>query len=82
MAPIAKERPSIGLLIKLGLIGACRRRRAWLGGFARAWPRSCVWPGAGAIAQVIHQLSNRAGLSLRRRSVASARVMPGSWGSR
>jgi zinc transporter, ZIP family len=64
LAPIAKERPSIGLLIKLGLIGGVPTiAGAWLGGFvySRVAAVMCLGLGAGAIAQVIHQLSSQVG---------------------
>ena len=66
LAPIAKERPSIGLLIKLGLIGGVPTiAGAWLGGFvySRVAAVLCLGLGAGAIAQVIHQLSRQVGTS-------------------
>ena len=64
LAPIAKERPSIGLLIKLGLIGGVPTiAGAWLGGFvySRVVAVLCLGLGAGAIAQVVHQLSRQVG---------------------
>jgi zinc transporter, ZIP family len=64
LAPIAKERPSLGLLIKLGLIGGVPTiAGAWLGGFvySRVAAVMCLGLGAGAIAQVIHQLSGQVG---------------------
>lgn len=64
LAPIAKERPSLGLLIKLGLIGGVPTiAGAWLGGFvySRVAAVLCLGLGAGAIAQVIHQLSKQVG---------------------
>jgi ZIP family zinc transporter len=64
LAPIAKERPSIGLLIKLGLIGGVPTiAGAWLGGFvySRVAAVLCLGLGAGAIAQVIHQMSRQVG---------------------
>jgi ZIP family zinc transporter len=62
LAPIAKERPSIWLLVKLGLIGGVPTiAGAWLGGFvySRVIAVLCLGLGAGAIAQVIHQLSRQ-----------------------
>jgi hypothetical protein len=53
LAPIAKERPSIGLLIKLGLIGGVPTiAGAWLGGFVYSQVAAvlCLGLGAGAIA--------------------------------
>jgi ZIP family zinc transporter len=64
LAPIAKERPSLGLLIRLGLIGGVPTiAGAWLGGFvySRVAAVLCLGLGAGAIAQVIHQLSAQVG---------------------
>ena len=64
LAPIAKERPSIGLLIKLGLIGGVPTiAGAWLGGFvySRVAAVLCLGLGAGAIAQVVIQLSRQVG---------------------
>jgi zinc transporter, ZIP family len=64
LAPIAKERPSIGLLIKLGLIGGVPTiAGAWLGGFvySRVAAVLCLGLGAGAIAQVVVQLSKQVG---------------------
>ncbi|MEO6236801.1 MAG: metal transporter [Vicinamibacterales bacterium] len=64
LAPIAKERPSVALLIKLGLIGGVPTiAGAWLGGFvySRVAAVMCLGLGAGAIAQVIHQLSRQVG---------------------
>ncbi len=74
LAPIAKERPSVGLLIKLGLIGGVPTiAGAWLGGFvdSRVAGVLCLGLGAGAIAQVIHQLSRQVG-------TASTEVRAGS----
>ena len=64
LAPIAKERPSIALLIKLGLIGGVPTiAGAWLGGFvySRVAAVLCLGLGAGAIAQVVVQLSKQVG---------------------
>jgi ZIP family zinc transporter len=75
LAPIAKERPSIGLLIKLGLIGGVPTiAGAWLGGFvySRVAAVLCLGLGAGAIAQVVVQLSTQVG-SVSSGQTASAR---------
>jgi zinc transporter, ZIP family len=64
LAPIAKERPSLWLLVKLGLIGGVPTiAGAWLGGFvySRVAAVFCLGLGAGAIAQVIYQLSKQVG---------------------
>jgi ZIP family zinc transporter len=64
LAPLAKERPPVALLIKLGLIGGVPTiAGAWLGGFvySRVAAVMCLGLGAGAIAQVIHQLSQQVG---------------------
>jgi len=84
LAPIAKERPSIGLLIKLGLIGGVPTiAGAWLGGFvySRVAAVLCLGLGAGAIAQVVHQLSKQVGTgSPAAQRFASAPVMLGLMG--
>ena len=84
LAPIAKERPSIGLLIKLGLIGGVPTiAGAWLGGFvySRVAAVLCLGLGAGAIAQVVIQLSRQVGNASSGQSAsvrfASAPVMFG-----
>jgi zinc transporter ZupT len=64
LAPIAKERPSIGLLVKLGLIGGVPTiAGAWLGGlvYSQVVAVLCLGLGAGAIAQVVIQLSRQVG---------------------
>ena len=66
LAPIAKERPSLGLLVRLGLIGGVPTiAGAWLGGFVYSQVIAvlCLGLGAGAIAQVIHQLAAQVGTS-------------------
>ena len=62
LAPIAKERPSLRLLVTLGLIGGVPTiAGAWLGGFvySRTVAVLCLGLGAGAIAQVLYQLSKQ-----------------------
>jgi len=64
LAPIAKERPPLRLLIKLGLIGGVPTiAGAWVGGFvfSQAVAVLCLGLGAGAIAQVLYQLSKQVG---------------------
>lgn len=59
LAPIAKERPSVAMLIRLGVIGGAPTiAGAWLGGFVYSPVAAvfCLGLGAGAIAQVVHQL--------------------------
>lgn len=62
LAPIAKDRPPMRLLITLGLIGGVPTiAGAWLGGFvySRTIAVLCLGLGAGAIAQVLYQLSKQ-----------------------
>jgi zinc transporter ZupT len=62
LVPIARERPSVRLLLKLGLIGGAPTiAGAWLGGFVYSPVAAvlCLGLGAGAIAQVVHQLSRQ-----------------------
>jgi ZIP family zinc transporter len=62
VAPIAKDRPSIGHLVRLGLIGGVPTIfGAWLGGLMYS-PAAAVLAlglGAGAIAQVVVQISKQ-----------------------
>jgi zinc transporter ZupT len=84
LSPIAKERPSMWLLVKLGLIGGVPTiAGAWLGGFvySRVIAVLCLGLGAGAIAQVIHQLSRQVtGTGTPSASFATAPVMFGLLG--
>ena len=62
LSPMAKERPSLALLVRLGLIGGAPTiAGAWLGGFVYSPVAAvlCLGLGAGAIAQVVHQLSRQ-----------------------
>ena len=62
LSPIARERPPMRLLITLGLIGGVPTiAGAWLGGFvySRAVAVLCLGLGAGAIGQVLYQLSKQ-----------------------
>ncbi len=81
LSPIARDRPSLPLLAKLGLIGGVPTiAGAWLGGFvySRLVAVLCLGLGAGAIAQVVQQLSTQiaAGRPASER-FASAPVMTG-----
>jgi zinc transporter, ZIP family len=81
IAPIAKERPSIPTLIRLGLIGGVPTiAGAWLGGLLYSPVAAVLFLGlgAGAIAQVILQISKQvaAGRPLAER-FASAPIMIG-----
>lgn len=62
LAPIAAERPRARVLIRLGLIGGVPTiAGTWLGGFVYSPVVAvlCLGLGAGAIAQVIYQLSQQ-----------------------
>jgi ZIP family zinc transporter len=83
LAPIAKERPSVSLLIKLGLIGGLPTiAGTWLGGFVYSPVAAvlCLGLGAGAIAQVIHQLSRQVSGESGAPRFANAPVMFGLLG--
>ena len=82
IAPIAKERPSPWLLVKLGLIGGVPTiAGAWLGGFVYSPVAAvlCLGLGAGAIAQVDSSdfAADGSASSRRRRGFATAPVMLG-----
>jgi ZIP family zinc transporter len=80
LAPIAKERPSVWLLVKLGLIGGVPTiAGAWLGGFvySRVVAVVCLGLGAGAIAQVVYQLSGQIGRGPAAERFATVPVMLG-----
>ena len=80
LAPIAKERPSPWLLVRLGLIGGVPTiAGAWLGGFVHSPVVAvfCLGLGAGAIAQVIHQLSRQISSSAAAPRFATAPIMLG-----
>ena len=75
LSPIAKDRPSLALLVKLGLIGGAPTiAGAWLGAFVYSPVVAvfCLGLGAGAIAQVVQQLSRQ----LSRGSVGSLTTAP------
>jgi zinc transporter ZupT len=81
VAPIAKERPSIATLVRLGLIGGAPTiLGAWAGGLAYSPALAVLFLGlgAGAIAQVTLQIARQmaAGRPLSER-FASAPVMIG-----
>lgn len=62
IAPIAKERPSIATLARLGAIGGVPTiAGAWIGGLVQSPVIAvlCLGLGAGAIAQVIHQVARQ-----------------------
>ncbi|MEP6916514.1 MAG: metal transporter [Acidobacteriota bacterium] len=62
VAPIAKERPSFGALARLGVIGGLPTiAGAWMGGLVQSPVMAvlCLGLGAGAIAQVIHQVARQ-----------------------
>jgi zinc transporter ZupT len=62
IAPIAKERPHIWTLVKLGLIGGVPTiAGAWIGGlvYSPVIAVLCLGLGAGAIAQVVHQIAKQ-----------------------
>jgi zinc transporter ZupT len=62
IAPIAKERPTLSALARLGAIGGLPTiAGAWLGGLVNSPVIAvlCLGLGAGAIAQVIHQISRQ-----------------------
>jgi zinc transporter, ZIP family len=62
IAPIAKERPSLWTLARLGAIGGIPTiAGAWIGGlvYSPAFAVLCLGLGAGAIAQVIFQISRQ-----------------------
>jgi zinc transporter, ZIP family len=62
VAPIAKERPSIATLIRLGAIGGLPTiAGAWVGGlvYSPIVGVCCLGLGAGAIAQVVHQIARQ-----------------------
>jgi ZIP family zinc transporter len=80
LAPIARERPSLWLLVKLGLIGGVPTiAGAWIGGFvySRVIAVLCLGLGAGAIAQVVHQLSRQIGRGPAAERFATAPVLLG-----
>ncbi len=62
IAPIARERPTLLALARLGAIGGVPTiAGAWLGGLVQSPVVAvlCLGLGAGAIAQVIHQMSRQ-----------------------
>jgi ZIP family zinc transporter len=81
IAPIAKERPSVLALARLGAIGGLPTiAGAWLGGlvYSPAFAVLCLGLGAGAIAQVVYQVSRQmAGSGSVMRHFASAPVAAG-----
>jgi ZIP family zinc transporter len=80
LAPIAKDRPSLWLLAKLGLIGGVPTiAGTWAGGFVHSPVAAvlCLGLGAGAIAQVIYQLSGQISGSAAAPRFATAPIMLG-----
>ena len=62
IAPIAREKPGVATLLRLGAIGGVPTiAGAWLGGLVHspAIAVLCLGLGAGAIAQVIHQIARQ-----------------------
>jgi zinc transporter, ZIP family len=62
VAPLAKERPSLATLARLGAIGGAPTiAGAWIGGlvYSPVVAVLCLGLGAGAIAQVIHQIARQ-----------------------
>ncbi|HET6837939.1 MAG TPA: hypothetical protein VFH24_07825, partial [Gemmatimonadales bacterium] len=60
ITPLAHERPRLGLLVGLGVLaGIPTILGAWIGGFtySPAWTTLFLAIGAGAIAQVVFELS-------------------------
>jgi ZIP family zinc transporter len=64
IAPMAKEKPSVWTLVKLGLIGGAPTIfGAWLGGlvYSRTWTVLFLGLGVGAILQVVLQILGQMG---------------------
>jgi zinc transporter, ZIP family len=84
VAPIARERPSFLALARLGAIGGMPTIvGAWLGGlvYSPVVAVLCLGLGAGAIAQVIHQVARQmAGPEAVRVRFASAPIAAGLFG--
>lgn len=84
VAPLARERTRVGDLVKLGVIGGAPTiAGAWLGGFVYSpvWSVVFLAVGAGAIAQVILQISRQvAGERPLARYFATGPVMAGLFG--
>ena len=84
IAPIARERPSLLTLARLGAIGGVPTiAGAWLGGlvYSPVVAVLCLGLGAGAIAQVIHQVARQmAGSETVLARFASAPVAAGLFG--
>jgi hypothetical protein len=62
IAPIAREKPRVSTLLKLGAIGGAPTiAGAWLGGLVHSPVIAvlCLGLGAGAIAQVMHQIARQ-----------------------
>jgi ZIP family zinc transporter len=82
VAPLARERekPSLGALVRLGLIGGVPTiAGAWLGGFVYSpiWSVIFLAIGVGAIAQVVGQIARQVGREAGTRRMTSGPVLGG-----
>jgi zinc transporter, ZIP family len=80
IAPIAKERPTVAALAKLGLIGGLPTiAGAWVGGLVYSPVLAVLFLGlgAGAIAQVVWQIGRQVGAGSFSERFASAPILSG-----
>ena len=82
VAPLARDRqkPSLGELIRLGLIGGVPTiAGAWIGGFVYSpvWSVVFLAIGVGAIAQVVGQIARQVGREAGPRRLTTAPVLSG-----